>query len=321
MAVSLPEPAAVNSEGGVGLWGRVESAAAPALHRPLLHGLARDICCTLDLGPQGNDTVPVERCHMQYTSVLEAAAIIGGLGQGTLLAKIDLHQAYRMVPVHADDHRLLGIQWREDIFVDTALPFGLRSARKIFSAFSDALAGVLYDRGVAWQLHYLDDFLLMGTPGSQSCARSLQTTIDSCKQLGVPVATHKTEGPATTLTFLGIQINTQDMTLSLPDNKLTHIMGLILSWRGKQTATKRVFNRAPEPRGHGSYARANIFKADDRPHEDGKAAETLYQTDSRVQVRSSLVGLLPPIVEWAVHHASSDTYARCDIGRLRVMGL
>ena len=73
--------------------------------------------------------------------------------------------------------------------------------------------GILSDWGVAWQLHYLDDFLLMGPPGSQSCARSLQTTIDSCKQLGEPVAMHKTEGPGTTLTFLGVQINTQDMTL------------------------------------------------------------------------------------------------------------
>jgi len=134
---------------------------------------------------------------------------------------------------------LLGIQWRDDIFIDTALPFGLRSAPKIFTAFSDALAWVLHDRGVAWQLHYLNDFLLMGPPGSQLCARSLQTTIDSYSQLGVPVAMRKTEGPTTTLTILGIQISTQDMTLSLPDDKLTRILGLVLSWHGKQAATKQ----------------------------------------------------------------------------------
>lgn len=72
---------------------------------------------------------------------------------------------------------LLGIQVQDATFIDTALPFGLRSAPKIFSAFSDALAWVLHARGVAWQLHYLDDFLFMGPPGSASCARALQVTV------------------------------------------------------------------------------------------------------------------------------------------------
>ena len=190
-------------------------------------------------GGSVNDAIDVNHCHMHYTSVLEAAAVIRQLGKGTLLAKIDLHQAYRMVPVHADDHPLLGIQWHEDTFIDTALPFGLRSAPKIFSAFADALAWVLHIRGVAHQLHYLDDFLFMGPPQSSSCARALHTTMDTCSQLGVPVATHKTEGPASQLTFLGIQIDTQAMTLSLPKEKLARILGLVLSWRSKCTATKR----------------------------------------------------------------------------------
>ena len=209
----------------------------PKPHQPGKWRLIVDL-----LSPRGgsvNDAIAVDRCHMHYTSVLEAATAIRHLGKGSLLAKVDLHQAYRMVPVHADDHPLLGIQWQDNTFVDTALPFGLRSAPKIFSAFADALAWVLHIRGVAWQLHYLDDFLLMGPHGSLSCARALQITLDTCSQLGVPVATHKTEGPVSRLTFLGIQIDTQEMTLSLPEEKQTRILGLVLSWRSKQTASKR----------------------------------------------------------------------------------
>ena len=209
----------------------------PKPHQPGRWRLIVDL--SLPRGSSVNDAISVDRFHLHYTSVLEAAALIRHLGKGTLLAKIDLHQAYRMVPVHADDHPLLGIQWQNSTFVDTALPFGLRSAPKIFSAFSDALAWVLHARGVAWQLHYLDDFLFMGAPGSTSCARALQVTMDTCRQLGVLVATHKTEGPATQLTFLGIQVNTQNMTLSLPQDKLTRILGLVLSWRSKRMASKR----------------------------------------------------------------------------------
>ena len=47
--------------------------------------------------------------------------------------KLDLQNAYRMVPVHPDDHPLLGIRWGQEVYIDTALPFGLRSAPKIFS--------------------------------------------------------------------------------------------------------------------------------------------------------------------------------------------
>ena len=58
------------------------------------------------------DAILVDCCHLHYTLVLEAA-VIHHLGKGTLLAKVDLRQAYRMVPVHADDHSLLGIQWQD----------------------------------------------------------------------------------------------------------------------------------------------------------------------------------------------------------------
>ena len=76
--------------------------------------------------PQGgsvNDAISVDHCHMHYASVLQAAASVRQLGPGTLLAKMDFAQASRIVPVHADDHPLLGIQWRNNVFVDTALPF------------------------------------------------------------------------------------------------------------------------------------------------------------------------------------------------------
>ena len=167
-------------------------------------------------GSSVNDAIAPDRCHMRYSSVWVAAQIIQQLGVSTQLAELDLHNAYRMVPVHPDDHCLLGVRWGNEVFVNTALPFGLRSAPKIFSAMSDALAWILQARGVTHQLHYLDDFLLLGPPGTSTCAQALQCTLDTCLELGVPVATHKTEGPSCQLTFLGIQIDTSKMELAPP---------------------------------------------------------------------------------------------------------
>ena len=84
-----------------------------------------------------------------------------------MLAKVDIKQAYRNVPVHPNDRPLL---WRGQVFIDKVLPFGLRSASIIFSAIADALQWIIQVHGVKCLFHYLDDFI---TIGSQECANNL----------------------------------------------------------------------------------------------------------------------------------------------------
>ena len=79
------------------------------------------------------------------------------VGRGALLAKIDIKQAFRNAPVHPQDRHLLGMMWSDQLFIDTVLPFGLRSAPKIFCAIADALEWILYQRGISSSLDYLDD--------------------------------------------------------------------------------------------------------------------------------------------------------------------
>ena len=59
------------------------------------------------------------------------------LGVGALLAKIDIQKAHRNIPVHPRDQMLLGMMWEGSLFVDSALPLGLSSASKIFTAVAD----------------------------------------------------------------------------------------------------------------------------------------------------------------------------------------
>jgi len=209
----------------------------PKPHQPGRWRLIVDLSAPRDHSV--NNAIPSDVAQMHYSSVLDAAAMVRSLGPGALLAKMDLQNAYRILPVHADDHPLLAIRWKDATYLDTALPFGLRSAPKIFSAFADALAWVLLRRGVSKQLHYLNDFLFIGAPSSQECSSNLQRALQACQDLGVPVAVHKTEGPTTKLTFLGIQIDSVIMQLSLDQDKLSRILSLVLSWRNRRAATKR----------------------------------------------------------------------------------
>ena len=59
------------------------------------------------------------------------------------------------------------------------------------------------------------------------------------KQLEIPLALEKLEGPSHCLTFLGIILDTQQMQARLPDNKLNHIKFQLSTWLHKKKATKR----------------------------------------------------------------------------------
>ena len=147
------------------------------------------------------------------------------LGKGCLLAKLDLKEAYRAVPVHPSDQRLLAVRWAGSTYIDRALPFGLHSAPKIFSALTDAMMWVLHSRGVVeCALHYLDDFLILGPPHSMACQSALSTSLATCEDLGFPVAPEKIEGLAISLVFLGIEIDTIDNQLHLPQEKLETLL-------------------------------------------------------------------------------------------------
>ena len=47
---------------------------------------------------------------------------------------------------------------------------------------------IMYHRGVQFVLHYLDDFLFAGPPGSSVCDTSLATAVSTCEALGFPIA-------------------------------------------------------------------------------------------------------------------------------------
>lgn len=191
-------------------------------------------------GRSVNDGIAEDYCSVKYSSVDEAVKFVTMLGQHTVLIKVDLKSAYRFVPIHPADRHLLGIQWEGSVYVDQALPFGLRSAPILFTAVADAIGFALLRGGVPFFIHYLDDFLFFVRPGV-SAGPILQHILSLLQFLGVPVASEKIEGPATSLTFLGIVIDSSRLELRLPDRKITHIQGLLASWLQRRSGPRADF--------------------------------------------------------------------------------
>lgn len=190
-------------------------------------------------GASVNDGIEPELCTLTYASIDNATSVILQRGQGTLLAKLDLESAYRIMPVHPHDRHLLGMQFDGKLYVDAALPFGLRSAPKLFTALADGLLWIMSRHGIKAVLHYLDDYIFFGSPETQECAEALKIALQLCQRLGVPVSKLKVEGPTTTLAFLGILLDTVTMELRLPVEKLRRLKLTIQQWQLKRSCTKR----------------------------------------------------------------------------------
>ena len=186
-----------------------------------------------------NAGIPKSLCGLSYITIDNAIQKILELGPNTLLAKIDIKNAFRLLPVHPADRHLLGMEWNKRVYIDTCLPFGLRSAPKLFNTLADLLAWIAEQRGVSLSLHYLDDFLTIGPASSTLCQENLSTFQEVCRELGIPLAVEKVEGPSTSLTFLGIVLDTAHMEIRLPDEKLQRIQKDLVSWLGRKKATKK----------------------------------------------------------------------------------
>ena len=92
----------------------------PKPHKPGKWRLIVNLSALLDHSI--NDFIDVQASSIRYASIDNGVRVITRLGRRTILAKLDLKSAYRMVPVHPDDVHLLGVKWLGSVYVDTALP-------------------------------------------------------------------------------------------------------------------------------------------------------------------------------------------------------
>ena len=191
------------------------------------------------IGFSVNDGIPKDLCSLSYITVDTAIQHILSLGPGSLLAKLDVKSAFRLLLVHVADCHLLAMHWNNQIYFDTCLPFGLRSAPKLFNVLADLLSWILMQHGILPLVHYLDDFLMMGPADSTICHDNFSTIQRFCQELGIPLASDKLVSPSHSLTFLGIELDTVCMEARLPEDKLTRIRTLLLSWLPRKKATKR----------------------------------------------------------------------------------
>ena len=169
----------------------------------------------------------------------EEFSLLGKLGKNSWLCKVDIRDAFKLVPIHESLWPFHGVKWNNKYYFYTRLVFGSRSSPKIFDSLSEAVCWILQNNyGIQHVLHLLDDFLTIDAPDSVP-ERTMAILTLVFKQLGIPLSTHKTVGPTTVLEYLGIILDSCRMEAQLPSDKVLRISEILKSLMTKKTCTKQ----------------------------------------------------------------------------------
>ena len=181
-----------------------------------------------------------QHIKLTYPTIDALAERVASIGQGALLWKRDLKRAFRQIPVCPGDYSLLGWRWQNQLYFDIKMPMGLTSAAYCCQRITNAIAHIMEQAGF-FVVNYLDDF------GSAEPTHLAAQSFDHLSQIfqviGVQEAPEKASPPSTIMTFLGIQINTESMTLQVDPEKLTEISKLLAFWLNQVVFTRKDLER------------------------------------------------------------------------------
>ena len=97
---------------------------------------------------------------------------------------------------------------------------------------------MLKRRGIHACVVYIDDFLIVADT-KEECLQAMNLLLSLLRKLGFAISWSKVCGPTQTITFLGVNIDSVLMMLSLPHDKLSELMALVNKFESMKRASKK----------------------------------------------------------------------------------
>ena len=137
------------------------------------------------------------------------------------MGKMDLADCFYHFLVHPDDMQYLGILLEGEVRLPTVALFGYTQYPFLINMVMAEVIRIA--RAVRLDpVHFTDDYFVTG-PSKDACATQLHQLQHLLTSLGFTVNPAKTVGPHQRLVFLGIEIDTTTMRLSIPQHRLDSI--------------------------------------------------------------------------------------------------
>ena len=160
---------------------------------------------------------------------------VNKFGKGSCIAKIDISRAFKHVPIDPSDTNLLGLHWKGAYYQEISLCFGYKQGSQIFQRLSDSVRYIMAQEGY-YILSYIDDHMIFGL--EEICKKAFDRLTSLLHELGFTISEHKNVTPTTKAICLGILIDTNDFSMSVPTDKLAQIKNLIANWDHKNFCSK-----------------------------------------------------------------------------------
>lgn len=165
----------------------------------------------------------IKTVHFKLEDIKLVAKLVS---RGDYLAKLDLEDAYFLVYIHKESRKFLRFRFQSQLYEFCCLPFGLSTAPFIFTKILKPVLSFLRKYGYL-SVAYLDDILCID-PDFCSCKENLLTTIKLLETLGFIINWKKSVlTPNRKCQFLGFYVNSERLTLELPETKRLKILELI----------------------------------------------------------------------------------------------
>ena len=139
--------------------------------------------------------------------------------KGCWMGSVDLRHAYYSVLMHEDFRKYLRFRWDGILYQYRAMPNGLACAPRYFTKILNPVFACLREQGHE-VFQYLDDSFVIAET-EEKCLQSLHAVCDLLVQLGFVI--HKEKSvlqPTHLLNFLGFQLNSEKMMVTLVQDKV-----------------------------------------------------------------------------------------------------
>ena len=208
---------------------------ANAAHRRVIIDLSWPKDASVNLGVDKNSYMATDFA-LTFPTVDNITDTLKQAGTGAHLFKIDISRAFRHIKIDPFDFDLLGLKWHDAAYFDMCLPFGSRHGTQIFQRVSDAVRFIMRRYGYD-VINYVDDFVGVGVRSVASAA--FEHLKNVLHRLGLEISVKKLVPPTTKAVCLGVEIDSVNKTIAIPDEKLKVIQLMLDDWRYKKFCSKQ----------------------------------------------------------------------------------
>ena len=180
-----------------------------------------------------------------YPRIEDFKSMILISGRGCFMWKRDLKRYFLQIPLCPSEYHLVAFIWRCSLFFFTGLMFGLQNSGYQGQRLTTAVCwahrrlGLETDSEAMYNsLNYCDDF----GGAEETEVRALQSSEAMAfllEDLGLIESKDKYHPPSTSMPYLGVQFDSEKMTMSVPADKVEELREDLNHWSRKKKTTKK----------------------------------------------------------------------------------